>query len=183
MATRNPEEKRRRLIAAGLEEFSERGLSGARLDRIARRAGCSAGLLYSYFASKEALFDAVYADLIDQIVEQVPITPDDLPGYAARLWSARAEHPVESRFIVWHELERGAEASVPELDAAEARKVAAIAAAQESGAVDATLGAEELLAAVLAVVHGYRGPAAEAPDAVRRAVARIVDPLETHARR
>ena len=47
MAARDPEDKRRRLIAAGLEEFSERGLAGARLDRIAKRAECSAGLLYS----------------------------------------------------------------------------------------------------------------------------------------
>lgn len=173
MATRNPEEKQRRLIEAGLAEFSERGLAGARLDRIARRAQCSAGLLYSYFESKEALFDAVFAAIVARVVAEVPITADDLPGYAVRLWEAQRANPDASRFIAWYELERGDEGSVPELEAANRAKVAQIAAAQERGTVADILSPEQLLAAVLALAHGYRGSETGAADAIREAVRRI----------
>ncbi len=176
MTTRNPEEKRRRLIAAGIEEFSERGLSGARLDRIAKRAGCSAGLLYSYFANKEALFDAAFADIIGQILEEVPITGDDLPGYAARLWAAEAAHPVEARFLSWYELERTGGRSIPEHAAADADKVAAVKAAQHDGVVDDTVEAGRLLGLVVAIAHGYDGPESDGADVVRDAVARLVAP-------
>jgi AcrR family transcriptional regulator len=179
MATRNPEEKRRRLIDAGVEEFSERGLAGARLDRIARRADCSAGLLYSYFASKEALFDAVFGDIIAQVVEEVPITPDDLPGYAARLWQARADHPVEVRFLAWYGLERGDRGNVPELESADADKVAAVAEAQRRGVVDDSVPAREILDRVLALVYGYDPSSPDGADAVRRAVQLLVRPAVT----
>jgi AcrR family transcriptional regulator len=178
MVTRNPEEKRRRLLESGLEEFSERGLAGARLDRIARRAECSAGLLYSYFASKEALFDAIFGDLIAQVVEEVPITADDLPDYAARLWRSRADHPVEVRFLAWYALERGDHGVIPELESADADKVAAIAEAQSRGVVDPTVSARELLNRVLAVVYGYDLAAPDGAEDIRRAVALLVRPAD-----
>jgi AcrR family transcriptional regulator len=171
--TRDPEDKRRRLLEAGLGEFSERGLGGARLDRIARRAQCSAGLLYSYFDSKEALFDSVFASLIARIVDEVPMTADDLPGYAVRLHSARRDNPVEARFLAWHELERGDAEGLPEVAEANRSKVAAIASAQREGLVDARLEPAEILAIVLAIAHGYAGPEESADAAIRLAVARV----------
>ena len=39
--------------------FSERGLSAARLDDIARQAGLSKGTIYLYFPNKEELFREV----------------------------------------------------------------------------------------------------------------------------
>ena len=40
-------------------EFTEQGLGGARMDRIAERAGVNKRLIYYYFESKESLFLAV----------------------------------------------------------------------------------------------------------------------------
>lgn len=174
MATRNPEEKRRRLLESGLVEFSERGLAGARLDRIARGAHCSAGLLYSYFESKEALFDAVFAAIIERVVEEVPITAEDLPEYAVRLWRAQRANPAAFRFVTWYELERGDEGAVPALKAADSAKVREISRAQQAGLVDATIGPEQLLALVLAIAHGWRRSEAGAEDAIRHAVGRLI---------
>jgi AcrR family transcriptional regulator len=47
------------ILAAAREEFAEHGLGGARVDRIAERAGLNKRLIYYYFEDKEALFQAV----------------------------------------------------------------------------------------------------------------------------
>lgn len=56
---RQPEERPRQILDAALEVFGERGLAGARLDDIARRAGVSKGTIYLYFPNKEELFREV----------------------------------------------------------------------------------------------------------------------------
>lgn len=56
---RDPEKSRERILDAALEEFSRYGLGGARVDRIAARAGANKRMLYYYFGNKEALFLAV----------------------------------------------------------------------------------------------------------------------------
>ena len=47
------------ILAAARDEFAEFGLGGARMDRIAERAGVNKRLIYYYFADKESLFEAV----------------------------------------------------------------------------------------------------------------------------
>ena len=56
---RDPARNRGRILAAALEEFARYGLGGARVDRIAARAGANKRMLYYYFGNKEALFLAV----------------------------------------------------------------------------------------------------------------------------
>jgi len=55
------------ILAAARDEFAEYGLGGARMDRIAERAGLNKRLIYYYFGSKDDLFLAVlertYADI------------------------------------------------------------------------------------------------------------------------
>ena len=58
-ATRDPEKNRSRILAAALEEFARYGLGGARVDRIAARAGANKRMLYYHVGNKEALFLAV----------------------------------------------------------------------------------------------------------------------------
>jgi AcrR family transcriptional regulator len=47
------------ILDAAKTEFSEYGLSGARVDRIAQRSGLNKRLIYYYFNNKERLFTAV----------------------------------------------------------------------------------------------------------------------------
>ena len=90
---RDPDAKKQRLLEAALDEFAEYGIGGARIDRIAKRAGISSGLVYSHYAGKEELFQAVYDQIVDTVTETIPITPDDLAEYAGRLYDARLAHP------------------------------------------------------------------------------------------
>lgn len=53
---RLPEARPQQILDAAFEVFGERGLAGARLEDIARRAGVAKGTIYLYFPNKEALF-------------------------------------------------------------------------------------------------------------------------------
>ena len=56
---RDPARNQGRILDAATEEFSRFGLGGARVDRIAARAGANKRMLYYYYGNKEALFLAV----------------------------------------------------------------------------------------------------------------------------
>jgi len=56
---RQPAVTRLRILNAATAEFSAKGLAGARVDEIARRASVSKRMLYHYFGNKEALWLAV----------------------------------------------------------------------------------------------------------------------------
>jgi AcrR family transcriptional regulator len=64
---RNPELTKRDILVAAREEFCERGLDGARVDRIAERAAANKRLLYHYFGNKDALYSAVLHDAYREI--------------------------------------------------------------------------------------------------------------------
>jgi AcrR family transcriptional regulator len=64
---RNPELTRREILEAARAEFAERGLDGARVDRIAERAGANKRMIYHYFNSKDALYSAVLEDVYREI--------------------------------------------------------------------------------------------------------------------
>jgi AcrR family transcriptional regulator len=64
---RNPEVTRREILEAARAEFAERGLDGARVDRIAERADANKRLIYHYFNSKDELYSAVLEDVYRQI--------------------------------------------------------------------------------------------------------------------
>ena len=55
-ASRDPDRTRQRVLDAATVEFARYGLGGARVDRIAARAGANKRMLYYYFGSKEDLF-------------------------------------------------------------------------------------------------------------------------------
>ena len=84
---RSADETRRKLFDASVAEFATYGIAGARVDRITATAGVNNALLYRYFGSKSELFDTVFGILAAELLEAVPFTLDDLPGYAAP-WSS-----------------------------------------------------------------------------------------------
>jgi AcrR family transcriptional regulator len=58
------------ILAAARDEFAEYGLGGARMDRIAERAGLNKRLIYYYFEDKEKLFQAVLEHAYRDIREE-----------------------------------------------------------------------------------------------------------------
>jgi AcrR family transcriptional regulator len=143
---RDAEDTKRRLLEAAAREFADRGIAGARIDRIAATAKANKALIYTYFGNKEDLFDAVFNALVVDTVHDVPIDPDDLPGYAGRLFDRNLSHPQALRLAIWHALERGGTAALPPaVIAANRSKVEAIAAAQAAGRISTRFPAEELM--------------------------------------
>ena len=64
---RHPERTRQRVLDAAIVEFSTRGLGGARIDAIARRAGTNKRMIYHYFGDKDAMFLAVLENTYETI--------------------------------------------------------------------------------------------------------------------
>jgi AcrR family transcriptional regulator len=64
------------IIQAARKEFIETGLAGARMQKIAERAGVNKALLHYYFRSKEKLYEASFKDSAftfwDAIEKQIP---------------------------------------------------------------------------------------------------------------
>jgi AcrR family transcriptional regulator len=88
------------ILAAARDEFAEYGLGGARVDRIAERAGLNKRLIYYYFEDKEKLFQAVLEQAYRDIREQeANLRLLDLePATAVRrliefTWNYYLEHP------------------------------------------------------------------------------------------
>jgi AcrR family transcriptional regulator len=100
------QDTRRRLLEAAIIEFSAYGIAGARVDRIASAAKANKQAIYAYFGSKEDLFDAVLTHRLGELADAVPLTPDDLPGYAGALFDALNDAPDLLRLTRWRGLER-----------------------------------------------------------------------------
>ncbi|HXF94681.1 MAG TPA: TetR/AcrR family transcriptional regulator [Gemmatimonadales bacterium] len=60
-------ERALRILTAAREEFARRGLEGARVDRMARRAGVNKQLLFYYFHSKRGLYQSVLAQVAAEL--------------------------------------------------------------------------------------------------------------------
>src|ERR1700742_1249744 len=97
---------RTRILDAAIEDFSAHGLAGARIDRIAETATANKRSIYVYFNSKEQLFDAALHHVLTKMIEDVPLTEDDLPGYAGRLFDYHVSRPQGFRMNAWRQLER-----------------------------------------------------------------------------
>lgn len=121
-----------RILAAAIDEFAEHGLAGARVDRIAEAAEANKRSIYVYFGSKEGLFSAAMEQVIGDLVAAVPLTEDDLPGYAGRMFDYNLAHPQAMRMSAWRQLERPAFG--PDLTPLYAGKLAGMKRAQRGAA-------------------------------------------------
>src|SRR3954468_24750572 len=61
----------RKILDAAREEFGERGFSDSSIVGITQRAGVALGTFYTYFDSKELLFQALVRDMSAQVADTV----------------------------------------------------------------------------------------------------------------
>ncbi|KQV93748.1 TetR/AcrR family transcriptional regulator [Streptomyces sp. Root369] len=76
------------LLAAAREAFAEHG-SEASLEDIARRAGVGIGTLYRNFPTRRHLFESVYADDVNTLVQVAQELADQEPWQALTAWLDR----------------------------------------------------------------------------------------------
>jgi AcrR family transcriptional regulator len=72
-APRTPRGERtlRKILDAARAEFGERGFSDSSIVAITQRAGVALGTFYTYFNSKEAVFQALVRDMSEQVRDHV----------------------------------------------------------------------------------------------------------------
>jgi AcrR family transcriptional regulator len=130
------EATRDRILVAAKAEFAERGLAGARINRIAAEASASKERLYAYFPSKEALFDAVTERLVIDVSADTVLAGDDLAAYVGRLFDNYVGNPENARLHDWLNFSTGdVTTDGPQLVAMKA-KLNDIRRAQAAGLVD-----------------------------------------------
>src|SRR6202012_5005298 len=96
--------------------------------------GCNKNLIYIYFEDKETLFATVLRKHLMRIHEEQPFTPDDLPGYAAKVFDWAQANPDLMRLLAWSALEQQAKGLAERVEALSA-KAAALTEAQHAGRV------------------------------------------------
>ena len=81
---RNPDDTKRRILAAAKAEFAKKGLGGARVDDIAARAKANKRMMYHYFGNKDDLFSHVVEDAYAEFRErEAALELDSLDPVAA----------------------------------------------------------------------------------------------------
>lgn len=169
---RDGEQSRQRLLDAATAEFAAHGIAGARVDRVAAAAGVNKAQMYGWFGSKDGLFDAVFARHLQHIVDAVPFTAGDLPGFAVALYDSYLTDPALVRLASWYRLERVPTgpllAAHPGLTEP---KYDAITRVQAEGLIIAGIAPEDVYALVIALagtwspVSGTTTAAPNDPDA------------------
>jgi len=66
---KQPEQVRRALLEAAVALAEEQGLAGVTVQAVAERAGVTKGGLFHHFANKQALIDAVFDFMLEQMDE------------------------------------------------------------------------------------------------------------------
>ncbi|MEV0578112.1 TetR family transcriptional regulator [Streptomyces sp. NPDC050392] len=147
------------LLDAAVAEFAEHGLEGARVARVATRAGVNKERIYQYFGNKEKLFGAVLESELRKIAAAVPLTADqgaDLGDYAGRLFDYHRRHPHFVRLLAWEGLQsRGPVVAEAERTEHYIEKVAALARAQEAGVLAQDIPPGQLVHAVISLVASW----------------------------
>jgi AcrR family transcriptional regulator len=72
---RDPDSKKRLILAAARRMLVKRGFQDIVLDDIAREAGVAKGTLFLHYKSKEELFTAVFADIVDGLGLELEALP------------------------------------------------------------------------------------------------------------
>jgi AcrR family transcriptional regulator len=100
LRTRDADRTQQEILRAAMQEFSQCGLGGARMESIAERASVNKRLIYYYFGSKESLFlaalETTYADIRDAERElrlESMDPPEAVRTLVAFTWQHYLKHP------------------------------------------------------------------------------------------
>ncbi len=107
-------ETRENILEVATHEFSEKGLSGARIDEIAEKTASSKRMIYYYFGGKDELYEAVLERAYKRIREQEQAAHfENLPADEAlramigHNFDYHFEHPEFVRLVMNENVHRG----------------------------------------------------------------------------
>jgi TetR/AcrR family transcriptional regulator, fatty acid metabolism regulator protein len=79
------DDKPRRILDAAVRVFAAQGYDAARVGDIAKEAGVAYGLVYHYYASKEAVLEAVFREAWGRLLAAVALAEETSDDAAAQL--------------------------------------------------------------------------------------------------
>lgn len=107
------DDRRRQLLGIGLRMLVEKPIQDLSLDAVAAEAGISRGLLFHYFPTKTAYYDAVLAAAARRVLRNVSPDPGAPPEEALRQFVQRFYAQVERRRDFYLALVFGSESISP----------------------------------------------------------------------
>lgn len=158
-AARTRDDTRERILEVATEQFAAKGLSGARVDEIAREAGANKQLVYYYFGDKLGLYHEVLGHMVKESEQKIRAEAAcETLAEKMRLLAQVGTHPNSvrwQRLLSWEALEANPteNAIVREDDRRGAwqRHIASVQAAQADGEVDPDFDPELLALALVSM--------------------------------
>lgn len=100
------------ILETGIDEFAEKGLDGANINVIAKKAGVSVGVLYKYFGDKESFFLTCVRhslDLLDEVLKQTVAHETDIENGIRNIINTLVVHAREhsSHNAMYNEITSG----------------------------------------------------------------------------
>ncbi|WP_431026700.1 TetR/AcrR family transcriptional regulator [Lysinibacillus sp. LZ02] len=96
-----------KIKAAALKNFAENGYDGGSLAQIAEEVGIKKQSIYTYFKSKDMLFQTLYQDVLEQelaFMRDFMATHDDILQHKLfallRAWEQRFQEQVATKFFI-----------------------------------------------------------------------------------
>lgn len=83
------------ILESGIDEFVDRGFSGANMRGIAQRAGVSVGVIYKYFSDKDSFFRACLdhsLQLLDNVLAEAVKEEEDIDSCIRNIVYALVRH-------------------------------------------------------------------------------------------
>jgi AcrR family transcriptional regulator len=119
----NAEASRTEILSAATREFSEKGLSGARVDEIAERTKINKRMIYYYFESKDGLYRAVlercygHIRMSESAMDLESLSPEDaLRKLVRHTFDYHSMHPDFVRLVMNENIHQGAHiGSIPSI--------------------------------------------------------------------
>ena len=143
---------RARILDAAAREFAEVGFRGARIERIARDAGCNRALVYFYFKDKVGLFQAVLDDAAEYRAGQMAAQPRTLAEGMIYWFRRNMAEPRRIRLIMQEALAEDPDTPIPprRIDYL-GRQLDVVKAFQAAGLLRADMDPHHLLTIILAL--------------------------------
>jgi AcrR family transcriptional regulator len=166
---------REKVLLAARDAFAASGF-GVPLDEIATRAGVGPGTVYRHFPNKEALFGAVIAARVEDLIADARARADAAdPGEAFFGYLARIREESAAK----RDLPDAISVPGPLQDALHAALTVLLSRAQQAGAVRDDITTPDLMAALKAASAAFRDLSAS-PATRERVFAIIIDGLCPH---
>lgn len=113
-AQRNPDRTRRRILQAAIRLFARQGFHAVSVDAIVALARVNKRMVYHYFGSKDALFEAALVEVYQRIekiefhaIERGRTPREKLSRLLESYFAFLDDEPEFTRLLQWENLEKG----------------------------------------------------------------------------